>query len=68
MCDEIDEAQNLEQHIIEVGIANSRKPTMTFTGCCHFSECRQPIERGLFCDAGCRDDYEIDERRKGRAA
>ncbi|HDL6481064.1 TPA: hypothetical protein PXI74_004465 [Yersinia enterocolitica] len=37
-------------------------------GQCHFSECRQPIARGLFCDAGCRDDYEIDERRKGMAA
>ncbi|AJI86490.1 hypothetical protein CH54_3767 [Yersinia rochesterensis] len=64
MCDEIDQAQNLELLNIEIGIAN-RKPTMTFTGHCHFSECRQPIERGLFCDAGCRDDYEIDEWRKG---
>ncbi|EOD4075125.1 hypothetical protein ACJQ68_004162 [Yersinia enterocolitica] len=67
MCDEIDQAQELESLNVEIGIAN-RKPTMTFTGHCHFSECRQPIARGLFCDAGCRDDYEIDERRKGMAA
>lgn len=67
MCDEIEQAQNLEQHTIEIGIAN-RKPAMTFTGLCHFSECRRPISRGLFCDSGCRDDYEIDERRKGMAA
>lgn len=69
MCDEIDQAQNLEllNINIKIGIAN-RKPTMTFTGRCHFSECRQPIARGLFCDAGCRDDFEIDERRKGMAA
>ncbi|UYJ86121.1 hypothetical protein N4224_05270 [Yersinia enterocolitica] len=53
MCDEIDQAQKLELLNIEIGIAN-RKPTMTFTG--------------LFCDAGCRDDFEIDERRKGMAA
>ncbi|EMU5280963.1 hypothetical protein ACR3CL_003586 [Yersinia enterocolitica] len=31
MCDEIDQAQKLEQLNIKVGIAN-RKPTMTFTG------------------------------------
>ncbi|CQH42135.1 hypothetical protein [Yersinia frederiksenii] len=67
MCDEIDKAQELESLNIEIGIAN-RKPAMAFTGLCHFSECRQPIERGLFCDEGCRDDFEIDERRKGRAA
>ncbi|HEN3250036.1 TPA: hypothetical protein U5D40_002554 [Yersinia enterocolitica] len=67
MCDEIDQAQKLEQLNIDIGIAN-RKPTMTFTGRCHFSECRQPIALGLFCDSGCRDDYEIDERREGVAA
>lgn len=67
MCDEIDQAQRLEQLNIEIGIAN-RKPAMTFTGFCHFSECRQPIARGLFCDEGCRDDFEIDELRKGKAA
>ncbi|HGK4812577.1 TPA: hypothetical protein ACJ2XR_000014 [Yersinia enterocolitica] len=67
MCDEIDQAQKLELLNIEIGIAN-RKPTMTFTGLRHFSECRQPIARGLFCDSGCRDDFEIDERRKGMAA
>lgn len=49
MCDEVDQAQNLELHTIEIGIAN-RKPAMAFTGFCHFSECRQPITRGLFCD------------------
>lgn len=67
MCDEVGQAQNLELHTIEIGIAN-RKPAMAFTGFCHFSECRQPITRGLFCDEGCRDDFEIDERRKWRAA
>ncbi|MDR5019809.1 hypothetical protein RF657_15590 [Yersinia rochesterensis] len=67
MCDEIEQAQNLELLNIKIGIAN-RKTAMTFTGLCRFSECRQPIARGLFCDAGCRDDYEIDERRKGMAA
>ncbi|WP_145531592.1 hypothetical protein [Yersinia kristensenii] len=67
MCDEIDQAQKLELLNIKIGIAN-RKPAMTFTGHCHFSGCRQRIERGLFCDAGCRDDFEIDERRKGVAA
>lgn len=67
MCDEIDQAQRLEQLNIEIGIAN-RKPAMTFTGFCHFSECRQPIARGLFCDEGYRDDFEIDELRKGKAA
>ncbi|EOI6866724.1 hypothetical protein ACMVR0_002812 [Yersinia enterocolitica] len=67
MCDEIDQAQKLELLNIEIGIAN-RKPTMTFTGHCHSSECRRPIARGLFCDADCRDDYEYDERRKRNSA
>ncbi|CNI76847.1 Uncharacterised protein [Yersinia massiliensis] len=67
MCDEIDKAQELESLNIEIGIAN-RKPAMAFTGFCHFSECRQPITRGLFCDEGCRDDFEIDERRKRNSA
>ncbi|CNF28019.1 Uncharacterised protein [Yersinia rohdei] len=64
MCDEIDQAQELESLNIEIGIAN-HKPAMTFTGLCHLSECRRKIARGLFCDSGCRDDFEIDERRKG---
>ncbi|MDN0096230.1 hypothetical protein [Yersinia rohdei] len=47
MCDEIEQAQNLEQHTIEIGIAN-RKPAMTFTGLCHFSvmspaDCSRPV-------------------------
>ncbi|CAM3680228.1 MULTISPECIES: hypothetical protein [Yersinia] len=67
MCDEIDQAQKLELLNIKIGIAN-RKPKMTFTGRCHFYECRRAITRGLFCDADCRDDHEIDERRKRNAA
>ncbi|AJK16782.1 Uncharacterised protein [Yersinia pseudotuberculosis] len=47
MCDEIDQAQNLELLNIEIGIAN-RKPTMTFTGFCHFAECRRKIHEGMF--------------------
>lgn len=67
MCDEIDQAQRLEQLNIEIGIAN-RKSTMTFTGRCHFSECRRKIHEGMFCDADCRDDYEYDQRRKRNSA
>ncbi|ANI29470.1 hypothetical protein PL78_06405 [Yersinia entomophaga] len=68
MPDDIDNASALEQHNIDTAIANRPKPTMTFTGRCHFSECRRAITRGLFCDADCRDDHEIDERRKRNAA
>lgn len=67
MCDEIDKAQELESLNIEIGIAN-RKPTMIFTGFCHFSECRRKIHEGMFCDVDCRDDFEYDERRKRNAA
>lgn len=63
MCDEIDQAQELELLNIEIGIAN-RKPTMTFTGFCHFSECRRKIHEGMFCGVDCRDDYEFDENWK----
>lgn len=68
MPGDIDNASSLELFNIQTAMANRPKPTMTFTGHCHFSECRRTITRGLFCNADCRDDHEIDERRKGNPA
>ncbi|MCW6600757.1 hypothetical protein NFB70_07305 [Yersinia ruckeri] len=45
--DIIDNASALELHNIDTAIANRPKPTMTFTGRCHFSECRRAITRGF---------------------
>jgi len=68
MPDEIDNASNLELLNIDIALSNRPRPSMTFTGLCHFSECRQPVPRGLFCDADCREDHEIEQRKKKAAA
>ncbi|MBD9658069.1 hypothetical protein [Pantoea sp. PNT03] len=60
MCDIADEAAELELQMIEVALANRERPTMTFTGACHY--CEEKVDKVFFCCPECKDDYERIER------
>lgn len=55
-ADPIDEAAEREQQLIEVALANRSKPSMVYTGECHYYE--EPIDTGHFCSPECRVDHE----------
>lgn len=59
-----DEAQSLTDLEISIALKNRVKPSQN-VGICHSPFCEKPINKGLYCDAYCRDDYEI-ERKKMR--
>ena len=56
MSDIADEAADLTQQIVDVALINRQKPTIEFTGKCHF--CEETIIKGHYCDAECRHDHE----------
>lgn len=62
MPDEFDRASALEQTERAACVAAQRaRPGMKAGGLCHW--CAEPVAPGLlFCDAGCRDDYETAKR------
>jgi len=62
MCDIADEAAALELQMIEVALANRKKPTMAFTGACQNGDCGEKVDKGFFCCLECKDDYERIER------
>ncbi len=51
-----DEAAEREQQLIALALANRPKPQMVYTGECHW--CEEPISKGHYCDASCREDHE----------
>ena len=55
-ADILDEAAEREQQMIEIALANRPKPNMVYTGECHW--CEEPIDKGHYCDAKCREDHE----------
>ena len=55
-ADILDEAAEREQQLIEVALASRPKPQMVYTGECHW--CEEPISKGHYCDASCREDHE----------
>lgn len=55
-ADILDDAAELEQQMIEIALANRPKPTMTYTGKCHW--CEETIDKGHFCSDECRADHE----------
>lgn len=61
-ADPIDEAAEREQQMIEVALANRPKPTIEFTGRCHY--CEEAISKGSFCSRECGEDYQKVERAK----
>ncbi|WP_130834293.1 hypothetical protein [[Erwinia] mediterraneensis] len=54
-ADILDEASEREQQLIAIALANRPKPGMTFTGKCHY--CEEPISKGHYCSAECREDH-----------
>ncbi|PKH21432.1 hypothetical protein CIG19_16665 [Enterobacterales bacterium CwR94] len=55
-ADILDEAAEREQQMIELALANRKKPTVEFTGKCHF--CEEVISKGHYCSSECREDHE----------
>ena len=55
-ADILDTAAELQQHMIEQALANRNKPSMVYTGECHY--CEEPIDKGHFCSDECRCDHE----------
>ncbi len=55
MCDIADDASDLEMLNVEIALANRPKTAIEFTGKCHY--CEEPISKGHYCDAGCREDH-----------
>lgn len=68
MSDNADLAQEYEEVALIVARINhnySALQRLPRTGFCHY--CKEPIEKEkLFCDADCRDDYEWEQKGKGR--
>ncbi|MBY4887759.1 MULTISPECIES: hypothetical protein [unclassified Pantoea] len=60
MSDELDQASELEMLNTQIALANRQRPTMTFTGACHY--CEEKVDKGFFCCPECKDDYERIER------
>ena len=56
MSDELDQAAALEELERTIALANRKKPQMIYTGECHW--CEEPIDKGHYCDAECREDHE----------
>ncbi|WP_244639771.1 hypothetical protein [Pantoea agglomerans] len=60
--DPADEAAEREQQMIEIALANRKRPEMQFTGACY--NCEESVDKGFFCCSECREDYERIERAK----
>lgn len=60
--DPIDEAAEREQQMIEIALANRKRPEMKFTGACY--NCEESVDKGLFCCPECCEDYQRIERAK----
>lgn len=57
MADDADRAADYEE-MERLNALRQRKPELKFTGKCHY--CEEPLGEGRrFCDAECRDEYEI---------
>jgi len=56
-ADQIDEAAARQQQMIDNALANRPRPTMVYTGECHW--CEEPIDKGHYCNSDCRKDHEV---------
>lgn len=61
-ADILDDAAELEQQMIEIALANRKRPVMQFTGACY--NCEESVDKGLFCCPECCEDYQRIERAK----
>jgi hypothetical protein len=70
MCDEIDQAQELEALNLEIALRNTAaRQKMKEIGKCYY--CSESISAGCFCDSFCRTDWENRRRAdlmRGKAA
>lgn len=60
MPDIADRANDLMELDQKIALSHRKKGGLKPIGCCY--NCSEPLHKGLFCDADCRDDY---ERREG---
>jgi len=60
--DPIDEAAEREQQMIEIALANRKRPEMKFTGACY--NCEESVDKGFFCCPECCEDFQRIERAK----
>ncbi|NKE95276.1 hypothetical protein [Pantoea agglomerans] len=60
--DPADEAAEREQQMIEIALANRKRPEMQFTGACY--NCEESVDKGFFCCPECCEDYQRIERAK----
>ncbi len=68
MSDIADDGNECAELLLNVALANRVHRALIPTGFCFF--CNEPSGSRLFCDAGCRDDYQEEQRLKriaGRA-
>ena len=65
MADEADITAEREPHNMELSLLKSRRPAgPTPTGACLW--CEDDVDDGIrWCNAGCRDDWEEDQKRRG---
>ena len=61
-ADILDDAAELEQQMIEIALANRKRPEMQFTGTCH--NCEESVDKGFFCCPECCEDYQRIEHAK----
>jgi hypothetical protein len=61
-ADILDDAAELEQQMIEIALANRKRPEMQFTGACY--NCEESVDKGFFCCPECCEDFQRIERAK----
>jgi len=61
-ADILDEAAEREQQMIEIALANRKRPEMQFTGACY--NCEDSVDKGFFCSPECCEDFQRIERAK----
>lgn len=63
MADLADLAQDLTETRLEQSLRNRTTLSIPFSGVC--LSCQEPVQgKRRFCDAGCREDWEQERRRK----
>lgn len=64
MADDLDRAQQESELMLSIQL-RQRKSALAATGCCHWCEGALQSDTGHFCNADCRDDFEMYRRRNG---
>jgi hypothetical protein len=63
MSDLYDDASDLEMLHREMSIKKIRsQKTLKITGFC--ATCNVPLQKGMFCDSWCKEDYEMEQKIK----